>query len=199
VVAEIADKETSPGSVQYEIGRRNGNTCPGGGGIPIGNFAYFLGGVSGLPNDCGGWVDGGTQLPLNTWSHVALTYDGASVVSYVNGALARQVSASGLLLPSKGGEFRIGSRSAGFGSWWSGRIDEVELFNRALSQPEIQAIVNAGSAGKCKGSPTPSPTPTATATATATTTATATPTPTASFTPRPAPTPRPRPTPAPRP
>src|SRR5260370_39957468 len=41
---------------------------------------------------------------------------------------------------------------AGNGSYFyfQGLIDEVEFFNRALSQAEIQAIVNAGSAGKFK-------------------------------------------------
>jgi hypothetical protein len=39
--------------------------------------------------------------------------------------------------------------------YFSGLIDEVELFNRVLSQAEIQAIVNAGSAGKCKCVPPP--------------------------------------------
>ena len=34
-------------------------------------------------------------------------------------------------------------------------IDELEIFNRALRQSEIQSIVNAGSAGKCKGMPLP--------------------------------------------
>ncbi len=38
-----------------------------------------------------------------------------------------------------------GSRSR-----FQGRLDEVEIFNRALSASEIQAIFNAGSAGKCK-------------------------------------------------
>ena len=33
---------------------------------------------------------------------------------------------------------------------FAGPIDEVEIFNRALSASEIQAIDNAGSAGKCK-------------------------------------------------
>jgi hypothetical protein len=31
-----------------------------------------------------------------------------------------------------------------------GLVDEVEILNRALSASEIQAIFNAGSAGKCK-------------------------------------------------
>jgi len=43
--------------------------------------------------------------------------------------------------------------------FWQGLIDEVELFNRALSQSEIQLIVNAGSAGKCKQGTRPHPTP----------------------------------------
>jgi choice-of-anchor C domain-containing protein len=33
---------------------------------------------------------------------------------------------------------------------FQGEIDEVEIFNRALSEAEIDSIVNAGSAGKCK-------------------------------------------------
>jgi hypothetical protein len=37
-----------------------------------------------------------------------------------------------------------------FTNHFSGEIDEVEVFNRDLSDPEIQAIFNAGSAGKCK-------------------------------------------------
>src|SRR5262249_20333459 len=31
---------------------------------------------------------------------------------------------------------------------WNGVIDEVEMFNRALSQSEIQSLFNAGTAGK---------------------------------------------------
>ena len=41
----------------------------------------------------------------------------------------------------------------------NGLIDEADIYDRALSQPEIQAIVNAGSAGKCKPEVTATPTP----------------------------------------
>jgi hypothetical protein len=34
--------------------------------------------------------------------------------------------------------------------YWNGLIDEIDIFNRALSASEIQAIYNAGSAGKVK-------------------------------------------------
>ena len=37
-----------------------------------------------------------------------------------------------------------------FTGFWNGLIDEVEVFNRALSDSEIQAIYSAGSAGKAK-------------------------------------------------
>ena len=53
-----------------------------------------------------------------------------------------------------------------FSSFFGGVIDEVEIFNRALSVEEIKAIYEAGSAGKIKPpqpAPTPAPGPTATA------------------------------------
>ena len=35
-------------------------------------------------------------------------------------------------------------------AFWNGLIDEVEIHDRALTQEEIRAIFEAGSAGKCK-------------------------------------------------
>jgi hypothetical protein len=47
--------------------------------------------------------------------------------------------------------FRIGKRIDSFGPvLFDGLIDEVEVFDRALTAGEIYAIYNAGSAGKCK-------------------------------------------------
>jgi hypothetical protein len=155
-------------------------------------------------NGFGNEVATGQDLPLNTWTHLTGTFDGSTYRFYINGTPAG--TAAGTLGSPNNLPLRIGT--SGTCERFVGLIDEVELFNRALSASEIQAIVNAGSAGKCKSptpTPTPSPTPTATATptatptATATATATATPTATASSTPRSQPTPRPRPTPVPRP
>src|SRR4029077_20614213 len=51
------------------------------------------------------------------------------------------------------GQNRIGSIAVACPTdryFWEGQIDEVEIFRRALSQSEVQSIVNAGTAGKCK-------------------------------------------------
>src|SRR5262249_34489261 len=102
-----------------------------------------------------GLVFGGTDhevvthqnLPLNTWTHLAGTFDGSTIRFYINGTLAGTLAATSLG-PTNDASLRIGTSGTcdGFG----GLIDEVELFNRALSQSEIQTIYNAGSAGKCK-------------------------------------------------
>jgi hypothetical protein len=93
-------------------------------------------------------LSGATPIPTGVWSHVAGVYDGAEMRVYLNGTLdgTRATSAA---IPTNALPLRIGAASNG-GSLFSGLIDEVEVFDRGLSQAEIQAIVAAGSAGKCK-------------------------------------------------
>jgi len=119
----------------------------------VGNEGLAFG--DGLGNE----VATGVHLPLNTWTHLAGTFDGSTYRFYINGTLAG--TATGTLGPVNNAPLVIGTSGSCPG--FAGLIDEVELFNRALSQAEIQAIVNAGSAGKCK--PTPTATPTSTPTA----------------------------------
>ena len=147
-MAIIANKETNA-TVQYEMARRlSSGGCPTGGGIPTGNFAVYIGGISGLPDDCGGWVNGNAQLPLNTWSHVAMTYDGANLRAFVNGANTRTVAATGAI-PTTNGIFQLGKRVRNT-EIWIGQLDEISLYNRGLTTAEIESIANAGLAGKYK-------------------------------------------------
>ncbi len=71
----------------------------------------------------------------------------------------------------------VASSDSGAVAFLDGQLDEIELFNRALSQAEINKIYLAGSAGKCKAAPTATAAATGTAAATlyATPTATSTP------------------------
>ena len=100
--------------------------------------------------DVGTILDGGS-LTLDEWQHVAGTYDGTSMAVYVNGELRASVSASGLI-PDSSDPLYIGTKAAAASDQdsWKGLIDEVEIFNRALSAEEIKAIYGAGSAGKAK-------------------------------------------------
>jgi hypothetical protein len=100
----------------------------------------------------------GTNINYNQWYHVAATWDGESGIMklYINGQLASQtvtaVRPFGDLIPEDSPGVGIGNLNDGQNNFpFTGDIDEISLYNRALSAAEIQAIYNAGSAGKCAG------------------------------------------------
>ena len=80
---------------------------------------------------------GTAALPLNTWSHLAGSYDGTTLRMYVNGTLVGSKALSGSLVTSTGA-LRIGGNSV-WGEYFSGLVDEVRVYNRALSAAEIQS------------------------------------------------------------
>jgi hypothetical protein len=80
---------------------------------------------------------GPAVLPLNGWSHLAMTYDGAQVSLFVNGTLVRSVARTGLMSNTTGA-LRIGGNAV-WTEFFNGRIDEVRIYNRALTASEIQA------------------------------------------------------------
>src|SRR5262249_37294294 len=100
----------------------------------------------------------------SVFHHVTLTYDGTNETVYLDGAAIGSVPLTQVGYASSY-QYQIGTGvtaadwPAGNGGffyfYFQGLIDEVEFFNRALSQAEVQAIVNAGSAGKCRTSTTP--------------------------------------------
>ena len=97
-----------------------------------------------------------TVLPYNVWTHIAGTLDGASgqLSLYTNGSLAAQITTSirpiGSLIPQDSPGIGIGNVNDGSNNFpFHGEIDEISLYNRALSATEIQAIYQAGSQGKC--------------------------------------------------
>jgi hypothetical protein len=82
-------------------------------------------------------ANGGAALPINTWSHLAVTFDGGAVRLYVNGTLAGTATAAGTI-ESSALPLRIGGNSV-WGEFFSGRIDDVRIYNRALGAAEVQA------------------------------------------------------------
>jgi hypothetical protein len=77
---------------------------------------------------------------VNVWTHVALTYDGAMLRLYVNGVqVASGAQAGSLQTPAT--PLRIGG-NVPYGEYFEGLIDEVRVYNRALSATEIQTDLN---------------------------------------------------------
>ena len=107
---------------------------------------------------------GGQQVPAasitvpqaGVWYHLAGTYDQSSgyVQLYVNGVLEGSAYA-GFPLDYGTRPVFIGTSGEGWDGKVQGTVDEVSIYNRALSSNEIAAIYNAGSGGKCPPTPTP--------------------------------------------
>jgi hypothetical protein len=97
-----------------------------------------------------------TPLVYNQWWHVAGTLDNSSgsLSLYVNGLLAAQTNTPvrpfGALVASESPGIGIGNVNDGGNVFpFHGDIDEVSLYNRALTPDEIHDIYVSGGAGKC--------------------------------------------------
>ncbi|MBI3850912.1 MAG: tandem-95 repeat protein [Verrucomicrobia bacterium] len=146
---------TSSNPVQHIIGKRA--SCTGSSTEGTFQLVFDDAGVGlafGPPS--GACACSGQALPLNTWTHLAGTFDGTTLRLFINGQLA--ATTPGSLGPANTAPLKIGdsgSCGAFYGQAFGGLIDEVSIYNRALTTNEIQSIYNAGSAGKC---PPPPPT-----------------------------------------
>lgn len=106
--------------------------------------------------NCTNYVSPGPNIADGQWHHVAVTVQRTGtpeVKLYVDGTLvltrgARTGNANSSIPLLIGSGYPIVISKPFF----KGAIDEVEIFNRALDQSEIQAIFKAGPAGKCKKS-----------------------------------------------
>jgi hypothetical protein len=86
-------------------------------------------------------------LDINKWYHVVLTYDGSYIKLYINGVLDKQVAQSGTIKTTTN-PFLIGSTYTTTGAKFNGIIDEVMIFNRALSDDEIKQLYYNGLTNK---------------------------------------------------
>jgi len=93
-----------------------------------------------------GVADPSTIL-ANTWYHVVYTFDGTNCYLYKNSLVVASRTVIPMSIESSTDPTYIGS-ARGISQFWDGRIDEVKIFNRALSAQEIAADYNAGLAKK---------------------------------------------------
>jgi hypothetical protein len=98
------------------------------------------------------WGQGFTGPVLQTgqWYHIAVTNVGNTATLYLNGSA---VSSGTLTIDTpQNAPFYIGRIPGSLGDirQLNGMVDEVSVYNRALTADEVQAIYNAGSDGKIK-------------------------------------------------
>jgi hypothetical protein len=85
------------------------------------------------------------------WHQMTLTFQsGGTVILYIDGQ-ARAMGTAPTFSFGANDPLRFGVMTDSFWTPYSGLLDEVQVFNRALSAPEVQAIFSAGTAGLTKG------------------------------------------------
>jgi hypothetical protein len=81
---------------------------------------------------------GPSATALNAWTHLAATYDGTTQRLFVNGVQVATLATTGSIRASTG-VLRIGGNGTWNDEWFAGLIDEVRVYNRALTAAEVQA------------------------------------------------------------
>ena len=124
MVAAIAkDNKGSSGTpVSYALYAANGTSKP-----PAGHI---------LANGRDYGAQGSSVLPLNTWSFLTSTYTGGTLKMYVNGSLVSSTNVGKRLITTTSNQLRIGGDWAG--AMFTGLIDNVRIYNQALSGSQIQ-------------------------------------------------------------
>ncbi|MFO0891139.1 MAG: Ig-like domain-containing protein [Isosphaeraceae bacterium] len=114
-----------PGGLSYALYGSDGNSRPG---------AYVNTGGSDRN------ATGPSKLSTTAWTHLAMTYDGSTLRLYVNATLKTSTAVTGSIATSAN-PLRIGGNSV-WGEYFRGSIDEVRIYDVALSQSSIQIDMN---------------------------------------------------------
>jgi len=146
-------KGTSPGNYRYALSKHFTGANP--------SYALYTGGDGALyffvtvgANNAVLSPSGGVGFWDGAWHHVAGTYDGGYVRLYIDGVrMGNGIAATGAIqyTNSPANELFIGNLEPSASPYaLRADIDELAIFDRALSSNEIAAIYAAGSAGMCK-------------------------------------------------
>lgn len=127
-------------------------------------------GYSGYPGiDAYMYTNAGAQMSVsyaprtqaNVWYHIVMVHDGQTMKLYINGALASSSTAPGprALYDISGSKMVIGTCAATPFMYWgdqyfNGRVDDLRIYNRALTDTEIARLMNftmAAPSGKFNG------------------------------------------------
>ncbi len=92
-----------------------------------------------------GWnnITTNTGSLYNSWKHIVVVFNGSNVKHFVNGVQVNSQPLVGLMDTCFGGKLK-------FGAWWqsspdylNGKLDDIGIWNRALTQQEITNLYNS--------------------------------------------------------
>jgi len=98
-----------------------------------------------------GFYDGASVLnstgavPKNAWTHIAITANATALKIYLNGSLDSTHTISSLNFDSSGNAGFIGSWITGTDYEFDGSIDQLRIFNKAISAAEVTQLYNENS------------------------------------------------------
>ncbi|HNX34933.1 MAG TPA: glycoside hydrolase family 99-like domain-containing protein [Kiritimatiellia bacterium] len=110
----------------FRLGLQDGRPCFG---VPVTSFSHHL--------------TGKVMLPVGRWVHLAGTFDGQTMRLYMDGAEQGALARPGALRPNDK-PLCLGNYDAGHAAHFTGLLDEVKLYGRALSADEIREAARRG-------------------------------------------------------
>jgi uncharacterized protein (TIGR02145 family) len=78
---------------------------------------------------------------VNDWQHLVCAFTNDSVFIYFNGLLTDEFSVLPLL--NSNGTYNFGSSISGSAQYLNGKLDDIGIWNRALSEEEVLSLYNA--------------------------------------------------------
>lgn len=96
----------------------------------------------------GAWDSSASTIPLNAWTHVAVTYDGTYKQFYINGALDNTITRPGPLYPTNSTVFIARQGTDCNCNYFQGQLAEVRIWNTVRTTSEVVADMGSFSGGE---------------------------------------------------
>ncbi|WP_379885778.1 LamG-like jellyroll fold domain-containing protein [Larkinella insperata] len=93
-----------------------------------------------------GWQTFGftSNIQLNTWHHVVMVYSGNTAQMYFDNIplYTKENLPKSTIDECPGGELKFGAQSAQFPNYFSGSLDDIRIYRKALTADEVRALSN---------------------------------------------------------